>query len=79
MQVKLRQIGHSIGMTIPAHELKAIGAHLGDTLEVDIMSVVKQPRSDWDNDRLWKAALQAPIHLDDSLAQNDFDKTEWQW
>ena len=77
MQAKLRQVGNSLGITIPANELKALSAHPGDIIEVQITQVIRQVRGDWDNPSLWKGADTEANLLED--IQNDFDDEEWQW
>jgi antitoxin component of MazEF toxin-antitoxin module len=49
MQVKLRQVGNSIGLTIPTNELKLMNAQLGDIVEIEIKRVIRNARADWDN------------------------------
>ena len=78
MQAKLRQIGNSIGMTIPASELKALCARPGDTVELQITKVIRNARVGWENPSLWKNVNEEPLHLE-SLSENNFDKKEWAW
>ena len=78
MQAKLRQIGNSIGMTIPSSELKALCARPGDTVEVQITKVVHHVRAGWDDPKVWHDANKVPLHLE-NLSGNDFDEQEWVW
>ncbi|WP_192484834.1 MULTISPECIES: hypothetical protein [Cysteiniphilum] len=78
MQTKLRAIGNSVGITIPASELKTLSAHIGDTIEINIVKVIKTPRSSWNDVSLWQNAKHEPLHLND-LSNNNFDENEWQW
>ena len=41
MQAKIRPIGNSLGITIPTNELKALSAHPGDIIEVQITRVIR--------------------------------------
>ncbi|WP_119328146.1 AbrB/MazE/SpoVT family DNA-binding domain-containing protein [Cysteiniphilum halobium] len=78
MQTTLRAIGNSVGITIPASELKSLSAQIGDTIEINITKVIKAPRSSWDDANLWQNSDLEPLHLND-LTDNDFDGKEWQW
>lgn len=78
MQAKLRQIGNSIGMTIPANELKALCARPGDTVELHITKVIRHARTDWENPNRWKEVNKEPIHLE-NIPDNHFDKEGWIW
>ena len=53
MQIKLRQVGNGVGLTLPASELKAISAEVGDTIELDIKRVVRHVRDGWEDAALW--------------------------
>lgn len=77
MQVKLRQVGNSVGVTIPSSELKRMDAVIGDTVEIEIIRVMRNTRADWDNPDRWIGADQEPLLLDE-LPSPEFDK-EWQW
>lgn len=77
MQVKLRQVGNSIGLTIPTSELKLMNAQLGDLVEIEIKRVIRNTRADWDNPALWLGAETAPLLMDNAPAP-EFDK-DWQW
>lgn len=75
MQAKLRQIGNSVGLTIPSSELKLMGANVGDMVEIEIKRVIRPVRSDWDNPDAWPGADNEPLLLD-GLPESDED---WQW
>ena len=78
MRIKLRQVGNSVGLTIPANELKAIKAQVGDMVELEITQVIRPPRSSWNDSRQWQGADNEPLLLDD-VEQTDFNEEEWQW
>lgn len=77
MQVKLRQVGNSVGVTIPNSELKRMDAAIGDIVEIEIIRVLRSARADWDNPERWAGADSEPLLLD-TLPSPEFDK-EWQW
>ncbi|MDP2283345.1 MAG: hypothetical protein Q8L06_04340 [Pseudohongiella sp.] len=77
MQVKLRQVGNSIGLTIPTSELKLMNAQLGDLVEIEIKRVIRHARADWNNPELWAGADVEPMLLETAAAP-EFDK-DWQW
>ncbi len=77
MRVKLRQVGNSIGLTIPASELKTLDAEAGDIVEIEIKQVIKTPRSEWEDPARWPGADEEPP-LEDTT-ESDFDRQEWQW
>ncbi len=77
MQVKLRQVGNSIGLTIPTSELKLMNAHVGDLIEIEIKRVIRHARADWGNPELWAGADVEPMLLETAAAP-EFDK-DWQW
>lgn len=78
MQVKLRKIGNSVGMTIPANELRAFSANVGDILDVEIRGVIHQKREGWDDPSMWTGAKEDELLIDDTLS-NDFETEEWEW
>lgn len=78
MQVKLRQVGNSIGLTIPASELKVLAARPGDTVELQIIRVIRHARAGWDDPQLWQGTHTEPLLLG-NLPENDFDTEDWQW
>lgn len=78
MRAKLRQVGNSIGLTIPANELRALEAEVGDEVEVEIIRVIHRPRLAWDDPVRWQGAGEEPLLLDD-LPPSDFDTKDWQW
>ena len=78
MRAKLRQVGNSIGLTIPASELNDIQAKVGDVVELEIKQVIRPPRSSWDDPDCWQDAGGEPLLLDDTK-QTKFDEEEWQW
>lgn len=79
MQAKLRHVGNSVGVTIPASELRILDAHPGDIVEVQITRVVRQARSGWNDPTRWQGADNEPLHLD-GLPDNEFDSDgHWEW
>lgn len=77
MQVKLRQVGNSIGLTIPTSELKQMNATVGDLVEIEVKRVIRHARANWDNPALWAGANVEPMLLETAAAP-EFDK-DWQW
>jgi antitoxin component of MazEF toxin-antitoxin module len=77
MQVKLRQVGNSIGLTIPNSELKLMDAKVGDVVEIEIKRVIRHVRTNWDNAELWPGADKESLLLD-GLPASESDK-DWQW
>jgi antitoxin component of MazEF toxin-antitoxin module len=78
MQVKLRQVGNSLGITLPASALKAFDVGVGDIIEIKITKVVSKPRDGWDIQDTWQGAELEQLHLDKTHDVN-FDQDEWQW
>ena len=78
MQIKLRQVGNSVGLTLPASELKAISAEVGDTIELDIKRVVRHVRDGWEDAALWQGANDEPMLLEGS-PEPSFDDDGWEW
>ena len=78
MRAKLRQVGNSIGLTIPASELRALEAEVGDEVEVVIVRVIHRPRLAWDDPARWPGSSEEPLLLED-LPPSDFDNEDWQW
>jgi len=78
MRAKLRQVGNSVGLTIPASELRAMEAEVGDMVELEIKQVIRPARHTWDNRDRWQGVEQEPLLLEDEL-ETGFDKEEWQW
>jgi antitoxin component of MazEF toxin-antitoxin module len=78
MRAKLRQVGNSVGLTIPASELKAIEAQVGDMVELEIKQVIRSSRSTWNEPGQWQGADKEPLLLDD-VAEAEFDQEDWQW
>lgn len=78
MRAKLRQVGNSIGLTIPASELRALEAEVGDEVELDIVQVIHRPRAAWDDPGKWQGAKEENLMLGEQL-DSDFDGGEWQW
>jgi len=77
MEVKLRQVGNSIGVTIPSSELRSLQASAGDLVEIEIKRVVRKAREGWYSASLWQNAMDEPILLegipDSSLEDEGFD------
>jgi antitoxin component of MazEF toxin-antitoxin module len=78
MRAKLRQVGNSVGLTIPASELKAVEAQVGDMVELEIKQVIRPSRSTWNDPAQWQGADKEPLLLDD-VAEPEFDQEDWQW
>ena len=78
MRAKLRQVGNSVGLTIPASELRALEAEVGDEIELEIVRAVRPLRVAWDDPVKWRGAGEEELLLDDQPA-TDFDADEWQW
>ena len=78
MRAKLRQVGNSIGLTIPASELRALEAEVGDEVEVEIVRVIHRPRLAWGDPAKWQGAGEEPLLLEDQ-PPTDFDTEDWQW
>jgi antitoxin component of MazEF toxin-antitoxin module len=78
MRVKLRQVGNSVGLTIPANELQALDAKVGDEVELEIKQVIHHARVEWDDPEKWQGVKEEPMLLD-GVQENTFDKEEWEW
>ena len=78
MRVKLRRVGNSVGVTIPASELKAIAAKAGDMVELEIKQVIQPARNSWDDPAQWRGADKEPQLLE-GVPEAEFDEEEWQW
>ena len=78
MQAKLRQVGNSVGLTIPASELKGLSAKAGDIIELEIKSVVHHVRDGWNDAALWQGANDEPLYLE-SVPESSFDDDGWKW
>ena len=78
MRVRLRQVGNSIGLIVPAHELRAISARAGDIVDLEIRDVVREARSGWNDPSRWKDAAEEPLLLA-GASENTFDDGEWEW
>ena len=76
MKLKLRKVGNSLGITIPASQLKALGASSGDLLELELIRVIPATRSGWDKPEAWTGSDIEPLYLD---VDNEFDELEWEW
>ena len=78
MQVKLRQVGNSVGLTIPASELRSINAQAGDVIELEIKRVIHHVREGWNDASLWQGAGDESLLLD-GAHESIFDNEEWEW
>lgn len=78
MRARLRQVGNSIGLIVPAHELRAISATAGDTVDFEIRNVVRGARSGWNDPSRWVGATDEPLLLA-GAPENVFDDGEWEW
>jgi antitoxin component of MazEF toxin-antitoxin module len=78
MKAKLRRVGNSIGLTIPASELRAMDARDGDIVEVELKKVTRSVRVGWTDPERWQGADSETMLLDVAPV-NDFDDKDWQW
>lgn len=78
MRAKLRPVGNSVGLTIPASELRAVGAKAGDEVELEIKRVIRLSREDWNDPTSWPGAVDESPLMDD-LPRNEFDVEDWEW
>ena len=78
MRAKLRQVGNSVGLTIPASELQALGAQVGDEVELEIKQVFHYARAQWDDPEKWQGVKEEPILLD-GIQETTFDNKDWEW
>ena len=78
MQVKLRPVGNSVGLTIPSSELQAVNAKAGDIVELEIKHVVRHVRAGWDDAALWQAADGESLLLE-GADESSFNDEEWEW
>jgi antitoxin component of MazEF toxin-antitoxin module len=78
MRAKLRQVGNSIGLTIPASDLRAIDAEAGDTVEIEIKRVIKSLRETWDDPARWRGASDEPP-LPKEEQETEFERADWEW
>ncbi len=78
MRARLRQVGNSIGLIVPAHELRAISARAGDIVDLEIRGVVRGARSGWNDPSRWEGAAEEPLLLA-GASENVFDDGEWEW
>ena len=78
MKAKLRRVGNSIGLTIPASELRAIDAGNGDIVEVELRKVIRSVRGGWADPEQWQGAESETMLLDVEPV-NNFDDKDWQW
>ena len=78
MRARLRQVGNSIGLIVPASELRAISAGAGDIVEIEIRQVERGSRSGWNDPSRWQGGEEEPLLLA-GAPQNAFDDGEWEW
>jgi len=78
MMAKLRTVGNSVGVIVPASELRAINAKAGDTVELEIKHVVRTARAGWNDPDRWPGAKTERLLLD-GAPDNLFDDEEWVW
>ena len=78
MRARLRQVGNSIGLIVPAHELRTISARAGDVVDLEIRSVVRGARSGWNDPSRWAGAAEEPLLLA-GASETVFDDGEWEW
>ncbi|MEJ2416263.1 MAG: hypothetical protein P8Y45_04915 [Exilibacterium sp.] len=79
MQTKLRPLGNSVGVAIPAHELRALDAKVGDLIEIEIKRVIRHVREGWDNPAVWAGADEDELLLKDAPATEFDNIEEWEW
>lgn len=75
MEAKLRQVGNSLGFTLPASQLKELNARSGDVIELEIKRVVRHVRAGWSNADSWAGAAEESAVIE----HTDFDREDWQW
>ena len=78
MRVKLRQVGNSVGLTIPANELQVLDAQVGDEVELEIKQVFHYVRAEWNDPEKWQGVKEEPMLLD-GIQENTFDNEDWEW
>ena len=78
MRVKLRQVGNSVGLTIPANELQTLDAQVGDEVELEIKQVFHYARAEWNDAEKWQGVKEEPMLLD-GVQENTFDNEDWEW
>jgi antitoxin MazE len=82
MKAELVRIGNSRGIRIPKPLIEECG--LGETVELRVVgqrivvSPVLAPRAGWE-EAFRKAGPSADDELLLDLAENEFDRREWQW
>ena len=64
MRVKLRQVGNSVGLTIPANELQVLDAQVGDEVELEIKQVYHYARVKWNDPEKWQGVEEEPMLLE---------------
>ena len=78
MRARLRQVGNSIGLIVPASELRAISAGAGDIVELEIRQVERAARLGWNDPARWAGSAEAPMLLA-GAPETAFDEGEWEW
>jgi len=78
MRAKLRQVGNSVGLTIPASELQALDAQVGDEVELEIKQIFHYARAEWNDPEKWQGVKEEPMLLDEDQ-KNTFDDEDWEW
>ena len=78
MRARLRPVGNSIGVIVPAHELRAISATAGDVVDLEIRGVVRRARAGWNDPTRWEGAAEEPLLLA-GAPETAFDEGEWEW
>lgn len=71
MQLKLQQIGNSIGVILPKEELTKRGLQVGDTIAVDL---IEDPF--WDELKKFTKEERRAADKQDGLSEDDFN--EWE-
>ena len=78
MRAKLRQVGNSIGLTLPASNVRTIDAEAGGTVEIEIKQWIKSPREMWDDPARWQGASDEPP-LPKEEQETEFERADWEW
>ena len=74
----MRMVGNSVGLTIPASELLALDAQVGDEVELEIKQVFHHARVQWNDPEKWQGVKEEPILLEGNQ-ENTFDNEDWEW
>lgn len=78
MRARLREIGNSVGLIVPASELRALSAGAGDLVEIEIRQVVRGVRAGWNDSSRWVGSADEAMLLA-GAPETAFDDGEWEW